>query len=418
MSRIMIGLMLIMGMNITPTFSQFQPNLTTNFSGEIHRANIQPFLIKAENLFRQGNHIDAIMQLDNAVNLAPQNPEVYLHRAILKYKVGMNSEAQKDMTMATRLNPIAPALFGVHGPQAQMDLLAFYPEELYRETTWTDRLTHYEITLYKWYKTLHGTDTTDDFPEIESTIIHLEGTLTALKNESWNQAIEELSYLALFKSNTSVFYDLEGLIYLKMEETDKAATAFRKAISLDPNNAMAWYNLSEVSQTFGNYTASLDFLNKAVGLAPSFTNAIFERALVKKKLGDIEGAITDYSIIIDREGTSFLPAYFNRSICYKKIGQLTAALNDLEELLFHNPNDPMTWKVRGNIHLMAGRYNQAIADFTNAIDLNSDLGVAYFNRGIAHLLNYNPMTACVDFERSASEGYERALEKQSYFCSN
>jgi len=418
MSRIMIGLMLIMGMSVTTIFAQFQPNLTTNFTGEIHRGDIQPFLVKAENLFRQGNHIGAIMELDNAVNLSPQNPEVYIHRALIKYKLGMRSEAHQDITKATRLNPIAPALFGVHGPQAQMDLLAFYPEELYQEISWSDRLTYYGATLDKWYETLNEANVSDDFPEIESTVIHLEKALIALENEAWYQALEELSYLALFKSNTSVFYDLEGLVHLKMEKTDKAAAAFRKAINLDPNNAMAWYNMSKVSQSFGDYTASLDFLNKAVGLVPSFNNAIFERALVRKKLGDIEGAIKDYSIIIDREGSSFLSAYFNRAICYKKIGQLTAALNDLEELLFHNPNDPMPWEVRGNIHLMGGRYSQAIADFTKAIDLNSDLGMAYFNRGIAHLLNYNPMTACVDFERSASQGYERALDKQQYFCNN
>ena len=242
--------------------------------------------------------------------------------------------------------------------------------------------------------------------------------MAALENEDWYSAIDELSYLSLFKSNTSVFYDLKGLVHLEMEEVDKAATAFRQAINLDPNNAMAWFNLSKVSQSYEDYATSLDFLNKAIGLVPSFNNAYFERALVKKKLGDIKGAIADYSIIVNREGANFLPAYFNRAICYKKVGQLTAALSDLEEVLHHHPDDPVTWKVKGNIHLLAGRHNQAIADFTKAIDLDSELGVAYFNRGIAHLLNYNPMTACTDFEQSASQGYERALDKKSYFCSN
>ncbi len=418
MSRIMIGIILIMSMTITPIFAQFHANLTNDFTGDVYKGSIQSLFVKAENLLRKGNYVDALIEVDNAVNLAPQYPEVYIHRALLKYKLGMRAEAQEDITKATRLNPIAPALFGIHGPQAQMNLLAFYPESLYREVSWADRLTYYEATLDKWYDALNEANVTDDYPEIESTIIHLEAALEALENEAWYQAIEELSYLALFKSNTSVFYDLKGLVHLKLEDPEKAATAFRKAISLDPNNAMAWFNLSKVSQSFGNYTASLDFLNKAIGLVPSFNNAYFERALVKKKLGDTEGAITDYSIIIDREGPSFLPAYFNRAICYKKIGQLTPALNDLEELLLHNPNDYMTWKVRGNIHLMAGRHNQAIADFTKAINLNSDLGAAYFNRGIAHLLNYNPMTACVDFERSANQGYERALDKQQYFCNN
>ena len=101
-----------------------------------------------------------------------------------------------------------------------------------------------------------------------------------------------------------------------------------------------------------------------------------------------------------------------------KIGKLTDALNDLEEVLLYESDNLMTWKIRGNIHLLTRRYSQAIADFTKAIDLNSELGTAYFNRGIAHLLNHNPMIACTDFERSANEGYERALDKQRHFCGN
>lgn len=399
-------------------FAQIQSNLGNAVTDEHFRGNIQFFLVKAEHLFRQGNQVDALLILDNAVDLAPQNPEVYLKRSILKYRLGMATAARKDAAMAARLNPIAPALFGIKGPQAQLDLLAFYPEEILQDVKWEDQLSQYESTLDKWYEALYAVETSDAFPELESAIIHFEGALTALENKSWNQAIEELTYLELFKANTSVIYDLKGVIYSEIGELEHSATAFRKAINLDPNNAMAWYNLSKVSQHFENYETSLDFLNKAIGLNPTFSNAYFERALVKKELGYIEGAIEDYTNIINRADNNFLSAYFNRAICYKEIGKLTNALNDLKEILIHESDDSMVWKVKGNIHLLAGRYNLAIADFTQAINLDSDLGTAYFNRGVAHLLNNNPMTACTDFERSASEGYERALDKQRYFCSN
>lgn len=418
MNRLILILLMILSMNISSAFAQFQANLTNDFTGDVYKGSIQSLLAKAEILFRQGDQIGAIRELDNAVNLAPQYPEVYVQRALLKYKLGMRTEAQEDVAMAIRLNPIVPALYGIQGPQAQMDLLAFYPEELYQEVSWFDRLAYYETVVERWYEVLNGEHVTDDYPELEATVIHLQGVLTAIENKVWLKAIEELSYLALFQSNTSIFYDLKGLVDLEMGEVDKAAMAFRQAINLDPNNAMAWFNLSEVSQTFENYPTSLDFLNKAVGLMPTFYSAYFERASVKKQLGDMEGAISDYSIIIDRKGINFLSAYFNRALCYKEIGQFTLALNDLEEVLFQNPDNPMAWKAKGNIHLLGGRHSQAIADFTKAINLDSDLGVAYFNRGIAHLLNFNPMTACVDFERSANEGYEKALEKHKYFCSN
>ena len=399
-------------------YAQVPSNISNAVVDENYRGNIQFFLVKAENLFRQGNQLDALIELDNAVDLAPQNPEVYIQRSLLRYRLGMATAAREDAAMAARLSPITPALFGIKGPQAQMDLLAFYPEEIFQKISWENQLAQYESTLDNWYEELYAVEVSDAFPELESAITHFEGALTALENKSWYKAIEELTYLELFKANTSVINDLKGLVYLEIGDLDYSTNAFRKAISLDPNNAMAWYNFSKISKRFENYETTLDFLNKAIGLNPTFSNAYFERALVKKKLGDIEGAIADYTIIINRTEDNFLSAQFNRAICYKKIGQLTNALNDLKEVLLHETDDSMAWKVRGNIHLLAGRYNLAIADFTKAIDLNGELGTAYFNRGVAHLLNQNPMTACIDFERSAIEGYERALEKQRYFCTN
>lgn len=418
MRQIMIIFLLIAISLDNPIYAQIQSSVNNSATGEIFRRNVQPFLLRSENLFRQGNHLDALIELDNAVDLVPELPEVYLHRAMLKYRLGMRTEAQEDVAKAARLNPITPALFGINGPQAQMDLLAFYPEDIYQKVSWKDQLAHYEMILDSWYQELYSVNVTDDFPELESVIIHFESVLEALENKALYKAIDELAYLELFKGNTSVYYDLKGVIHLEMKELDKAAKAFRKAINLDPNNAMAWYNLSKVSQVFEEYESSLDFLNKSIGLSPNFSNAYFERAVVKKSLGDINGAIADYTQIIEEEENTLLAAYFNRAVCYKKIGKLTDALNDLDELLLYESDNPMTWKVRGNIHLLAGRYNQAIADFTKAIDLNSELGTAYFNRGVAHLLNHNPLTACNDFQRSANEGYERALDKQTHFCSN
>lgn len=418
MKRIILNILAILIISTPASFAQLQPSLSNNGTVDAFRGNIQFFLVRAENLFRQGNHLDALLELDNAVGLAPQNPEVYLHRAMMKYRLGMSNEAQQDAAMATRLSPIAPALFGMNGPQAQMDLLAFYPEELYQKISWNQRLEYYETTLDNWYTNLNSAEVTDDLPELESIVIHFEEVLVALQNKAFDRALEELAIIELFKENTSVVYDLKGLIYLETAELESAATAFRKAINLDPNNAMAWFNFSKISQHLGEYQASLDFLNKALGLNPNFSEAYFERALVKKKLGDLDGAVIDYTKVIEKEENTFLTAYFNRAICFKKMGRLNAALKDLDYALEYEPDNSLSWKVRGNINLLSGRHNEAIADFTKAIDLNSELGMAYFNRGIAHLLNYNPITACVDFERSADEGYDRATDKQRYFCNN
>ncbi|MEM6318312.1 MAG: tetratricopeptide repeat protein [Bacteroidota bacterium] len=418
MQRLILGFFFFAAIALTSAWGQFKVNQPNTETGDLQTGNLQFYLVRAETFLRQGNQIEAIRELDNAVNLSPNNPEILLHRAMLKYRLGMPAEANQDAMLAARLNPIAPALFGIEGPQARMNLLAFYPEELYKEVSWKDRLDYYEVALDQWYERLYAAENTPAYEELDATIVRFESILIALENEDWYKAKNELVTLLLPKGQYSIFHDLNGLVHFEIAEVDEAATAFREAINLDPNNAMAWYNLSKVSRYYENYEESAKHLSKAIKLQPAFYIAFFERALVKKAMGDVKGVIADYTTIIKRDAPNFLDAHFNRAISYKKIGQWTDALNDLEEILRYQSDDPLTWKVRGNLHLLGGRYTQAIADFTEAINLNSDLGAAYFNRGIAHLLNYNSMTACVDFERSANEGYERAVDKQQYFCTN
>ncbi|MEM1120503.1 MAG: hypothetical protein AAGJ18_08630 [Bacteroidota bacterium] len=416
MKPLLIKVMLLLFVNVHSTvWAQLAPSVSNHGRTEVFRSTIQFHLVRAENLFRQGNHLDALLELDNAVELAPQSAEVYLHRALLKFRLGMANEAQQDAAKAARLNPLAPTLFGLKGRKSQMDLLAFYPEELYRKVSFDQRIAYYEDILDTWYEGL-GANKNETTSELAAN--QLAATLTALQEREWETALEVLAKLKSIDKNASLMYDLEGLIYLELEDLEQAGVAFRQSLELDPNNAAAWFNYSKISQAVADWATSLDYLNRAIRLNPTMSKAYFERALVKKQLGDLTGAIADYTKVINREGPNFIAAYFNRAICFKKIGKLTAALSDLSYVLEIEPDHALTWKVRGNLFLLLGRYNQTVDDFTRAIDLNTELGAAYFNRAVAHLLNLNPIAACVDFERSSEEGYERGDGKQVYFCGN
>lgn len=385
-------------------------------SGNIHRPNFQAFLIKADNLFRKGQHIEALLQLDNAVEIAPQHPEVYLHRAILKFRLGMTNEARKDVEMAFRFNPVGPALFGIEGAKQQLDLLAFYPEKSYQHLAWQQQLSPYESVLDSWYEQLASNILTDDRAEVEVSIIHLEAALAAMNERKFKVALAELEQLTLIRVNNAVVYDLKGLVFLELGDLETAQIQFHKALALNPKDAMTWYNYARLQSLKDETALAVDYLDRAILLQPELSIAYFDRGYAKKLLDDMDGAIEDYSAVIELEELNFLAAYFNRALVLKKVGRLSEALNDLNTIKAIDYNNPLVWKTSGNIQLLSGAYNQAIADFTKAIELDNDFGEAYFNRGVAHLLNHNALTACIDFEQSAQNGYQRANEKRQYFC--
>lgn len=414
-------LMIIGGLSI-PSFSQLLrhglPMIVPYSDGEIYRERIQRFLVKADNLFRQGNYLEALNQLDLAVESSPQNPEVYLHRAILRYRLGMETEANQDIELVSRMNPVALNLFGLNGPKAQMDLLAFYPEDLYLALDLEDRLVAYEDILLDWYEAMSMEEDLDALPALETATNHLTRILEGIAQEDWEIVDKKLALLSSINKDASLVSDLKGLLALYRNDVGQAAAHFRTAIQLDPYNAMAWYNLGGTQRKNNLLDAAMESLNRAVRLQPTLTVAYFERALVYKELGELEAALGDYSSIIMLEGVAHLPSLLNRALTLKKLGKFTAALNDLDFLIQLAPTAATPYKVRGNIHLLSGAYNKAIWDFTKAIQQDDDFAEAYFNRAIAHLLNYNVQPACMDFEQSAERGYERGVEKQVYFCSN
>lgn len=409
----------MIGLQISSPAQLIRPGISNNSETEIYREPIQRFLVKADNLFRKGNYLEALNQLDLAVQASPQNPETYLHRAMVRYRLGMRTEADQDIAFVSRLNPVATDLFGINGPKAQLDMLAFYPEDLYLELEWMDRMNSYELILFDWYNGKETYDKAGNKTQISQVAInHLSNILDAITQQDWILAEKEINLLGLKIENKSILLDLKGVVALGRGNKGQAANYFRTAIQEDSSNALAWANLSLTQRKNQSLNTALESINKAINLSPTLSTAYFDRAILHKDLGDLEAALKDYSSAIALEDIYPLPTLFNRALTFKKLGKLTSATHDLDYLIQLAPQEAMAYKVRGNIHLLSGKYDQAINDFTTAIRQDADLAEAYFNRGIAYLLNYKVSTACVDFKKSAAKGYERGTEKQVYYCNN
>src|ERR1700753_2381987 len=78
-----------------------------------------------------------------------------------------------------------------------------------------------------------------------------------------------------------------------------------------------------------------------------------------------------------------------------------AAVADFNAALTRDPNLAPAYMSRGAVMLRTGRYQEARADFTRAIDLQgSDLHVAYFNRGEAQEASGNLVAAYHDYRKA------------------
>jgi tetratricopeptide (TPR) repeat protein len=78
-------------------------------------------------------------------------------------------------------------------------------------------------------------------------------------------------------------------------------------------------------------------------------------------------------------------SYFNRALTYGKKGQHDQAIADYTKAIEINPGHAMAYYNRGRAYAIGkGQYDQAIADYTKAIEINPGHAMAYCNRALTY----------------------------------
>ena len=374
-------------------------------------------LRQAEILISQQNIERALLELDLAVAQDPYLADAYLLRAKLKNKIGMRNEARQDLQTALRLNPYVADLYGYNGPFGQMQLLSApdsvavsssgTPEPLDPYYQLLDQLEQAGRDDREYVFTAPGDDLELDF--LESAAWHFErGNL--------EKALGELEHALNHNPRSPIAHDLKGLVLFQQNRWDEAEQSFRKAVATAPDFALAWYNLSKLYEAQGKQPEALAHLDKAIALQEDLAKAYFDRARLREAQGDTRGALEDYNEAIAAQSEPFLQAYLNRGLTRKALGDFGGALADIDRVIELEGASPELLKARGNLYLIYGLYNKALLDFTTAIQQEPGIAEVWFNRGVAHMLNGDPISACSDFQKSVELGYEKGKEKVKYFC--
>jgi tetratricopeptide (TPR) repeat protein len=368
--------------------------------------NLQ-FLREAEMHLQLADFESAFLSLESAVAQNPYSADALLRRANLKNLLGMHEDAALDKRRAQQINPYAADLYGYNGPFSPLNVLSYNPEQATAQLAANFRYDDYYN--YLDYNFLGEKIMAEEAEKLESIIWQME-------EQQYFDALEGTDEILQFNPESVLAHDLKGVIYLKQKDLPAAAASFEKAVEIQPDFAIGWYNLSQVARQEGRFAQAEEWLNTAIHLQENLTEAYFDRALVRKARGDKEGALQDYNAVIQKTEGAYLEAYLNRGLTRKMLGDYGGALADLDKAILNFPDRPDLYKNRGNIYLLFGDYFRAVMDYTKAIELDSDYAEAYYNRGLAHILLLDPASGCQDLSDSAQLGYARAEEKIKYFC--
>ena len=205
-----------------------------------------------------------------------------------------------------------------------------------------------------------------------------------------------------------------NVLFMLDKEADVIADC-RHILELEETNHLAWFLMGKAKRTTSGPLGAIADLTKAIALKEDFTDAYLMRARIllsmqqaTEALPDVEKAIT----LAPEEETSYLL----RGRIHEAMGNIDAAAADYQNVLELNPfNDEATLLV-GQLLITQERLDEAITFFDEAIDLKSDFGKAYAERGRAKNLKGDKDGAFEDLKKSIElnpEGDEaRKLEGQ------
>jgi tetratricopeptide (TPR) repeat protein len=189
-------------------------------------------------------------------------------------------------------------------------------------------------------------------------------------------------------------------------QRELAQADFRAALELEPNNWRALHNKAVTLAQDGQFAEAFDDVTRVVELNPRFAKAFANRATLYVQAGDYERALGDYNSALELEPT-LIPALVGRGRVHHLQGQLDEALASLDAAVRCDPDDAEIVCSRADLLADLGRYQDALQDYAQAIDLNPKFEHAYRNG--AWLLATCPDDAVRDAE-GALAGAQAALE--------
>jgi tetratricopeptide (TPR) repeat protein len=202
----------------------------------------------------------------------------------------------------------------------------------------------------------------------------------------------------------SVFQYRQAAYVERMSLRSNAALALSRGDSAaaggDLDTALRQYSAAVDGLTTYQLSGGTSDPAAAAVTEAALADAFLKRGRIHDRNGDLAGAIADYGRAVSSQPGN-AEAYLARGLSRSRAGDAAAALSDFSKVL-ELSSDPSlkatAYFYIGTAHEKAGRADEAVAAYTDAIGLRKDYTDAYFNRALVHEAARRKSAAIDDFE--------------------
>jgi len=243
-------------------------------------------------------------------------------------------------------------------------------------------------------------------------------------------------------------YLARATAYLYVLRKDMACADIERALKLEPNNPVAVQMRGEIYAMNKDYDAALDHSERALQLKPNWGIPFFDRGSVYLDRREYQPALEALNKAISLL-SQYPIFYLLRSMVYFRLGNLESAHKDQEQAMRLSPKDALTmpdvnltvyegfldwaedyygrvisrrtnlalaYQGRADAYRINGKCEQAIADYTRAIELSPREARLYLGRGKAYQALGDLARVGDDFRKSKEVTNKTHQRRQAEEC--
>jgi len=238
-----------------------------------------------------------------------------------------------------------------------------------------------------------------------STALFYRGMISA-RRKQWSAAIVDFSEAIRANPNAAEIYVHRALAYDQMNDVGGAHASFDAAIQISAKNVIAYLERGKFFARRHDLTRAIEDFSRALAIAADASNVRHARAHAFAANGQWPEAIADWSEIL-RLNSRDEHALEKRGRAYSWTGEADRALVDLSELI-RITQSGRAYELRGQAFVRAGRYQEAIADYTVASRQGGKSGIPV--KTLAWLLATCPEPSVRRGEEAVKEATEACLK--------
>ena len=194
-------------------------------------------------------------------------------------------------------------------------------------------------------------------------------------------------------------YNILGITYNKLNNNILAHECYSKAINIEPNFAVSYFNLGLLFHEQNSFEQAIKNYKKATSLNPDYIDAIFNLGIVLSDSGEINKAIYTYKSLL-KKYYSHIDTHYNLGVIFKEMNRFSSSIFHYKEVLKIKPIYLDTFFKLGTLYLKIKDFEKAIYYFLKECEINKNNYMAYYLMGNAYIEKSDLKAAYQKFQKS------------------